>query len=99
MESYHVDFMRNEARYYAKSGDSFMIAVPFEHNGVGPEFSAKGLEALNRRVQSGQATYADFVREGTAAGCAYYIVYLDGKKVRYFGRDGGEHVQYFPGSR
>lgn len=99
VESYHIDFIRNEARYYAKSGESFTIAVPFEHKGVGLEFSAEMLEAINRRVQSGQAAYADFVAEGTAAGCAYYIVYLEGKKVRYFGRDGGEHVQHFPGSR
>lgn len=99
MESSHVDFLRNEYRFYAESGDSFVTAVAFGHNGVAPEFSAEKLEAINRRVQLGQAGYADFVREGTAAGCAYYIVYHEGKKVRYFGRDGGEHVQYFRGSR
>ncbi len=98
VESYHVDFLRNEVHYYAKSGQSFMIQVAFQHNGVAPEFSAGKLDAINRRVQSGQAAYADFVGEGTAAGCAYYIVYLEGKKVRYFGRDGGEYVQHFPGS-
>lgn len=99
VESYHVDFLRNEIRYYAKSGESFVTVVALGHNGVAPEFSAEELEAINRRVQSGQAAYPDFVREGAAAGCAYYIVYLEGKKVRYFGRDGGEHVQDFPGSR
>lgn len=76
-----------------------MIDVAFEQNGIAPDFSAEKLEGINRRVQSGQAAYADFVREGTAAGCAYYIVYLEGQKVRYLGRDGGEHVQHFPGSR
>lgn len=99
VESYHVDFLRNEYRYYAKSGESFITSVPLAHDGVAQEFSAEQLDAINKRVQSGQAGYPDFVREGTAAGCAYYIVYVGGKKVRYFGRDGGEHVQYFPGSR
>lgn len=99
VESYHVDFLRNECRYYAKTGESFVAQAAFEHNGVAPAFSEEKLDAINRRVQSGQAAYADFVREGTAAGCAYYIVYLEGKKVRYFGRHGGEHVQHFPGSR
>lgn len=99
VQSYHVDFLRNEVRYYATGGESFVIDVAFEHNGVATNFSAEKLEGINRRVQSGQAAYADFVREGTAAGCANYIVYLDGQKVRYFGRDGGEHVQHFPGSR
>jgi len=99
VESYHVDFLRNEYRYYTKSGESFVTGVALEHDGVAPEFSEDKLEAINRRVQSGQAAYADFVREATAAGCAYYIVYLEGKKVRYFGRDGSEHVQHFSGSR
>jgi uncharacterized protein YbcV (DUF1398 family) len=76
-----------------------VTGVALEHNGVAPEFSEEKLEAVNRRVQSGQAAYADLVKEGTAAGCACYIVYREGKKVRYFGCDGGDHVQHFPGSR
>jgi uncharacterized protein YbcV (DUF1398 family) len=97
--SYHVDFLRNEYRYYARSGESFLTKVALVHDGVAAEFSAERLEALSKRVQSGQAAYPDFVREGTAAGCAYYIVYLHGEKVRYFGRDGEEYIQYFPSSR
>jgi uncharacterized protein YbcV (DUF1398 family) len=69
------------------------------HDGVAAEFAVEKLERINQKVQAGQAAYPDFVREGTAAGCAYYIVYLNGKKVRYFGRDGGEYIQHFPGSR
>jgi uncharacterized protein YbcV (DUF1398 family) len=99
VESYHVDFLRNEFRYYATSGESLVTGGALEHGGVAAEFSAEKLERINQRVQAGQAAYPDFVKEGTAAGCAYYIVYLNGKKVRYFGRDGGEHVQHFTGSR
>lgn len=99
VESYHVDFLRNECRYYARSGASFVITMTFEHDGVAPDFSAEALAAINQRVQSGQASFADFVKDGPAAGCACYAVYVGGKMVRYFGRDGGEHIQYLPGSR
>jgi uncharacterized protein YbcV (DUF1398 family) len=99
VESYHVDFLRNEFRYYATSGESYVTTAPLVHEGVAPEFSAEKIERINQRVQAGQASYPDFVSEGAAAGCACYIVYLNGKKVRYFGRDGAEHVQHFPGSR
>lgn len=98
--SYHVDFLRNELRYYTGNGESLVVNEPLIHNGVAAEFSAERLDGINKKVQSGEWGFADFVREGTAAaGCAYYIVYLNGKKVRYFGRDGDEHVQHFPGSR
>ena len=99
VESYHVDFLRDEYRYYAKGGESLVTPAALVHGAVAPEFSAEKLDALNKRVQAGQAWYPDFVKEGAEAGCAYYIVYLNGKKVRYFGRDGGEHVQYFPGAK
>lgn len=99
VECYHVDFLRNECRFYTKSGDSAAVQIEFLHNGVAPEFSPETIEAINRRVQAAAASYPDFVKEGTAAGCACYAVYVNGKKARYFGRDGGEYVQLFPGSR
>jgi uncharacterized protein YbcV (DUF1398 family) len=99
VESYHVDFLRNEFRYYATSGDSLVTTAALEHGEVAAEFSLEKLERINRRVQARKASYPDFVKEGAAAGCAYYIVYLKGRKVRYFGRDGAEHIQHFPGAR
>ncbi|MEW6056577.1 MAG: DUF1398 family protein [Bdellovibrionota bacterium] len=96
VESYHVDFLRNECRYYSKDGGSLALSVSFEHDGVAPDFSQENLESINQRVQAGLATFADFVKEGCAAGCAYYIVYINGRKVRYFGRNGDEHIQHFP---
>jgi uncharacterized protein YbcV (DUF1398 family) len=99
VESYQVDFLRNEFRYYATNGSSFVTEVALVHDGVVAEFSAENLQRINERVQSGEAGYADFVREAPAAGCACYIVFLNGKNVRYFGRDGGEYIQVFPATR
>lgn len=96
--SYHVDFLRHEARYYGEGEDNLVVSVPFSHGPIPGEFSAERLASINARVQAGEAAFADFVREGTAAGCAYYIVYVAGRKVRYFGRRGGEYVQYLPGA-
>ncbi len=99
VESYHVDFLRNEYRYYAQNGESFVTPVPLVHDAVAAAFSAERIEAMNKRVQAGEAWYPDFVEEAAVAGCAYYIVYVNGKKVRYFGRHGGEHVQPLPGAK
>lgn len=98
VESYQIDFLRDECRYYARNGESLVEKVPFAHDRVAAEFSAEGLDAVNERVQAKQATFADFAREAPAVGCAFYTVYLTAKKVRYFGRDGGEYTQYLPGS-
>ena len=99
VESYHVDFPRNEYRYYARNGESLVMDVALVHDGVVREFYADKIESINKRVQAGKAWYPDFVKEGAAAGCAYYIVYIYGRKVRYFGRDGDEYIQHLPSSR
>jgi uncharacterized protein YbcV (DUF1398 family) len=93
---YHVDFLRDEYTYYARDGQSVVFPMELDHKEVAADFSAASIDALIKRVQLGQADYPNFIREGTAAGCAYYIVFLYGGIVRYFGRDGGEHVQRFP---
>ena len=96
VESYQVDFLRNEYRWYATTGASLVMPVAMGHDGVAAEFSAAALDGINKRVQAGLAGYPEFVKEGTAAGCASYNVYIIGGKVRYFGRDCDEHVQHFP---
>ena len=96
VDSYHVDFVRNEYRYYAGDDTTYIRAVPLVHDGVARTFAKARLVDVNRRVQAGQAWYPDFVREAAAAGCAYYIVYVSGRKVRYFGRDGDEYTQHLP---
>lgn len=97
VESYQVDFLRNECRFYAKNGESCVTEVPFVHGAAAAEFSSEQLEDINQRVQAGHAAYADFVKEAAQAGCAYYVVYVNGRKARYFGRAGDEYVQNFPG--
>jgi len=95
--SYHVDYLRGEARYYHRSADSLMEKLDHAFPSVAENFSAEAVQAAIRRSQAGTATYSDFIRDSAAAGCVYYIVYLTGRKVKYFGRDGDEHVENFPG--
>jgi uncharacterized protein YbcV (DUF1398 family) len=96
-DSYHVDFLRGEGRYYHHTGESLQEKFDHEFPPIAENFSAEGVQAAIRRILAGSSRYPDFIRECASAGCAYYIVYLTGKKVRYLGRNGGEHVEYFPG--
>ncbi|MGB2666825.1 MAG: hypothetical protein WAK48_22665 [Candidatus Acidiferrum sp.] len=43
VESNHVDLLRNEFRYYAKNGESFVTSVVLVHEGIAGEFSAEAL--------------------------------------------------------
>ena len=99
IESYHVDYIRGEARYYHYSGETHSESIDHLHRSVASEFQPEKLQALIKEVQAGKVKYPEFLERSASLGCAYYIVYMLGKKVRYFGRDGGEHLELFPGTK
>jgi uncharacterized protein YbcV (DUF1398 family) len=95
-EAYHVDLVRHENRYYLPNGQSHVAAVSLSPDPIAKEFSAEAIAAAVRGAQSGQLKYPDFVRQVKTAGCNYYVVYLSGRKVAYFGRHGESHTEHFP---
>jgi uncharacterized protein YbcV (DUF1398 family) len=51
VEAYHVDFLRNECRYYSQDGESFSLSIPFKHEGVAP--CLRGLFGLQDGLREG----------------------------------------------
>ncbi len=99
IESYHVDLVRSENRYYLPSGESHVVANNIPSTQVADSFSGAQVEAAVRASQAGKITYLQFMEQIAVAGTVYYIAYIKGKRVVYFGRLGDSHTEYFPGSR
>jgi uncharacterized protein YbcV (DUF1398 family) len=99
VERYHADLVRAEKTYYLPSGESEI--VPNDAIAVTPakEFSAAGVEAAVRAIQSGTIKYKEFCERVMKAGCVGYHVSMAGKRVVYYGRSGDSHVEYFPGAK
>ena len=96
LERYHADYSRQEITYYMADGDSMVVASPHPAHGTAAEFSAAAVETAVRQSQRNEHTYLDFVRKTMAAGCVGYFVQITGRRVLYFGRDGGLHIEHFP---
>lgn len=96
IESYHVDYIRSENRYYLPNGESHVEIVPHKFPTPAKEFSADKVKSTIKRIQAGEIDYNTFSDEVIQAGCVYYIAYLAGKRVIYFGREGDMHIEYFP---
>lgn len=96
IESYHVDYIRNENTYYHTNGDSIVIDVKHQESKVADQFSIDGIRSIIKKVQTGEVDYNEFCIGAKAAGCAYYIAFLKGKRVLYLGKEGDQHVEYFP---
>ena len=96
VESYHADLVRHEKRYYMPNGETHVEPTAFPHGTAAPRFCAETVQATVRTIQRGEIDYPEFIRRVLAAGCVYYVVYLTGKKVVYFGRDGATYTEPFP---
>ena len=96
VERYHADYSRQEITYYLSDGDSHVVSAPHALRSTGSKFSSSAVEAAVRQSQRNEHTYADFVRKTMEAGCIGYFVQITGRRVLYFGRNGGTHVEHFP---
>ncbi|MBP9889222.1 MAG: DUF1398 family protein [Leptospiraceae bacterium] len=99
VESYHVDYVRSENTYYLPNGESHREAIPHKFSNPAKEFSMDKVKATIKKIQAGEINYNTFSEEIIQAGCCFYIAYLSGRRVIYFGREGEFHIEHFPGAK
>ena len=78
-----------------------MVETPIPYEGlpaVAAEFSTEGIRADILDSQRNAQHYRDFTQRAMEAGVQGYFAFLRGKRVTYFGRQGDQHVEWFPGA-
>jgi uncharacterized protein YbcV (DUF1398 family) len=99
VEYYHVNYVNLRKTYYSSEGEAVVTAIPYE--GLPPvaaEFDAASLKANLLDSQLRNQHYRDFSRRAMAAGVQSYFAFLRGRRVTYLGRQGDQHIEWFPGS-
>jgi len=99
VEYYHVDYVGLRKTFYSPSGDAVVTAINYE--GLPPvaaDFDAAALRADILDSQRNGQKYRDFTRRAMEAGVQGYFAFLRGKRVTYFGRQGDQHTEWFPGA-
>ncbi|MGV3622743.1 MAG: hypothetical protein ACO1OB_18130 [Archangium sp.] len=95
VESYRVDYRLKETAYFLPNGETHVLPVPVSHE-VGPRFEAGEITSAIRGSQAGQVKWPEFIERSMRAGCVGYTVWISGRHVTYFGRNGETHVEHFP---
>src|SRR5262249_13842385 len=99
VEYYHVDYVAMHKTFYAADGDT--VVTPINYEGLPPVASEFSLEQLRADIFDSQRKnqpYRDFTRRAMAAGVQSYFAFLRGKRVTYLGRQGDQHIEWFPGA-
>ena len=99
VEYYHVDYVGMKKAFYSADGGA--VVTPINYEGlplVASEFSVEALRANILDSQRNGQHYRDFTRRAMEAGVQGYFAFLRGKRVTYFGRQGDQHIEWFPGA-
>lgn len=96
VERYYADLVHPSKTYYDKHS-AYTVESSHKHGKkVSDSFQVQGVISAIRQIQSGEILYGEFIRKIMESGVAFYIVFLKGRKVIYFGKLGEQHVEEFP---
>jgi uncharacterized protein YbcV (DUF1398 family) len=96
VEAYHVDYRAARTTYYLPDGTTHTLEFERPTQFIAFSFDAPGMVAAIRGAQTGLVKYPEFKVLSQAAGCASYTVWISGRHVTYYGRNGEMHIEKFP---
>lgn len=100
VESYHVDYLALQKSFHDGTGGVFTTPLSYEAlPAVAEDFDAPALRANILDSQQKNQHYRDFSIRAMQAGVQGYIAFLRGRRVTYYGRQGDQHTEWFPGAK
>jgi len=97
VEYYRVDYVSKQFSFYSAEG-AVVIAPLSIHDlpSTAHDFDGSALRAAIVDSQSHGQKFLAFSHRAVRAGVQSYYVFLRGQRVTYLGRQGEQHVEWFP---
>ena len=95
-----MDYLALTTTFHDGVGAAVATAIPYESSHCPPvahDFDEASLVANIRDSQQKNQHYRDFTTRAMNAGVAGYHAFLRGRRVTYYGRQGDQHTEWFPG--
>lgn len=96
VESYHIDYRAGRATYFLADGGTHTLSFAPPAALIPQPFDGDAVRGAIRGAQQGRVMYPEFKQLTQQAGCAGYTVWITGRHVTYYGRQGETHVERFP---
>jgi uncharacterized protein YbcV (DUF1398 family) len=96
VESYHADYRKPSTTYYLPTDESVSLALQVPELKISEQFDKDALRNAIRGAQRGEVKYRQFMELSMKAGCIGYFVWIKGRHVTYYGRNGETHIEPFP---
>jgi len=100
VEFYHVDYLALRKTFYSGAGATVTVPIPIEGlPAVANDFDVEALRANILDSQQNGQSWRDFTIRAMNGGVQGYFAFLRGQRVTYFGRQGDQHTEWFPGAK
>lgn len=100
VEYYYVDYATKSFTFYSAAGSTVQAPLSFEGLPlIADNFNVIELRAAILDSQQHGQTFRLFCQRAMNAGVQGYFVFLRGKRVTYFGRQGDQHTEWFSGAK
>lgn len=97
VEYYQVDYVALSKKFYSADGEVVTTPIDYENlPSVAADFAVDELRADIRDSQEKNQPYREFTTRAMKAGVQGYFAFLRGKRVTYLGRQGDQHIEWFP---
>ena len=100
VEYYHVDYSANSFTFYSAAGSTITAPLPFEGlPAAAADLDTSALKGAILDSQQHGQVFRRFCERAIDAGVQGYLAFLRGQRVIYLGRQGDQHVEWFPGAK
>ena len=100
VEYYHVDFISFSFCFYSAKGGVAVAPLLLEDPpAVATDFNVAELRAAILDSQQNGQKFRQFCARAMVSGVQSYFVFLRGQRVLYIGRQGDQHIEWFPGAK
>ena len=96
VERYIIDLVGLKGLYYSVKNESYLSDFDFNPLPISQRFDIETIKNTIADIQQELINYQTFLQRIIESGCSHYEVYITGRKVIYFGRDGSHHIELFP---
>lgn len=100
VEYYRIDYVARQMAFFSDAGSVVIAPLNLEDlPAVAPDFNGPALKAAILDSQRNGQEFRQFSHRAVQAGVQGYYAFLRGQRVTYLGRQGEQHVEWFPGAK
>jgi uncharacterized protein YbcV (DUF1398 family) len=100
VEYYRIDYVARQMSFYSTAGSVVLAPLSFENlPSVAADFDGPALRAAILDSQRNGQEFRQFSHRAVQAGVQGYYAFLRGQRVTYLGRQGEQHIEWFPGAK